>query len=172
MRDVNKYPVMCRCPLDVAMRIYTVISKRKVPIRNSSGKTRDMGFSDYLVEIATAKVKNVRPSAEARAWGKKILSRNTVKKGEAKTKESSTENKSRHLAFQTRLYFRKRVQRFQGEMDAIKAKAKRNAEGKYMLLHKDFFRMQELKIQLKTAKAGYDKWNEECLKYPDRRRKG
>lgn len=160
MRDVNKYPVMCRCPLDVAMRIYTVISKRKVPIRNSSGKTRDMGFSDYLVEIATAKVKNVRPSAEARAWGKKILSRNTVKKGEAKTKESSTENKSRHLAYQTRLYFRKRVQRFQGEMDAIKAK--RNAEGK----------LQELRIQLKTAKAGYDKWNEECLKYPDRRRKG
>lgn len=164
MRDVNKYSVMCRCPIDLAMRIFTVISERRVPVKNSSGKTRDMGFSDYLVELATDKLKNVKPSAEARSWAKEILRRNTDNQAKDKIKDASAENKSRHLAIQTRRYFKKRVEGFQSEIDAIRRKGRLSRDDRNAL--------KELEGLLQTAQAGYDKWNRECLKLPDRRLKG
>lgn len=107
-RDPNRQAVMCYLPMDVAMKLRTVIDGKTVKNKVKAGlkihkPTRPMGMSDYLISLAEKAVRNVTPSKEAVSWGNEKLAKNIatrkvqdecIKRGESKRMDSCFRKRS------------------------------------------------------------------------------
>ena len=85
-RDPNRYNTGVYMPIEMAVKIRTVIEGVKVPRktraivhgkkRRKAASTREKTIGDFLVECAEEKIRKVVPSASAEKWGRAVLRKN------------------------------------------------------------------------------------------------
>jgi len=106
-RDPNRQAVMCYLPMEVAMKLRTLIDGKTVKNKVKEGlkvhkPTRPMGMSDYLISLAEKAVKKITPSEDAIAWGKAKLAKNIATRKVQDERVKSGESKRRDAHFRER----------------------------------------------------------------------
>ena len=158
---------MCYTDIDVLMKVRTVIKGRKVAIKSPMNVTqtkgvRDMGFADFFIETVAERVKDVKPSREAKAWGRSILEAKLSERRNLDSVHDEAETQ-RQTRMRMKLYFKDKLAKAEAILKSLKASKNKTPEIAEQI------RQDEERI--KQLRESFRKYDQACEGYVDRRRK-
>lgn len=166
-RDPRRQAVMCYTDIDVLMKVKTVIKGRKVAIKSPKNVrqtkgVRDMGFADFFIETVAERVKDVKPSREAKAWGRAILEAKLSERRDLDSVHDEDETQ-RQTRMRMKLYFKNKLSQAEKILESLKA-----AKGKTPELSEQI-RKEESRVR--ELREYFQKYDQACEGYVDRRKK-
>ena len=158
---------MCYTDIDVLMKVRTVIKGRKVAIKSPMNVTqtkcvRDMGFADFFIETVAERVKDVKPSREAKAWGRSILEAKLSERRVLDSVHDEAETRRQTLK-RLKLHFKGKLKKAEAILKSLKASKSKTPEIDEQIKKEE--------DRIKQLREYSIKYNKACEGYVDRRRK-